>query len=121
MVCELCVRHRPDIRPGQSGAEVGQARRICDERIFLRARQALDARLKLPRGRGRVGRQQQRQRRDRVAARIFCAACQMLHVLPQAACDIRRHARVERAVGAAQKIDIVPFIHRPFPLFFKNA
>ena len=43
------------------------------------------------------------------------------HVLPQAACDIRRHARVERAVGAAQKIDIVPFIHRPFPLFFKNA
>ena len=56
MVCELCVRHRPDIRPGQSGAEVGQARRICDERIFLRARQALDARLELPGGRGGVGR-----------------------------------------------------------------
>jgi len=87
----------------------------------LRARQALDARLELPHGRGRVGRQQQRQRRDRVAARIFCAARQMLHVLSQAARDVRRHARVERAVGAAQKIDIVPFIHRPFSLFFKNA
>ena len=42
-------------------------------------------------------------------------------VLPQAARNVRRHARVERAVGAAQKIDIVPFIHRLFSLFFKNA
>ena len=37
-------------------------------------------------------------------------------VLPQAARNVRRHARVERTVCAAQKIDIVALIHEKVPV-----
>ena len=35
VVCELRVRHRPDVRPSQCGAEGRQARRVSDERVLL--------------------------------------------------------------------------------------